>query len=150
MKLIHLNYGILLGLVCGVAFTPVARGAHAADYLDALATDVSTRIDTADPNLTPTQERALSNASKSLARSSKTLGSDLGLLATAATSLDAAFPEDTTFATLENNALNNYLADAQVQLNAIGDRIGTNTAPVNVSNQLVSAQEALDRANDSS
>ena len=150
MKLIPMNYGILLALACSVAIAPTTRAAHAADYLDPLAADVAARLESPPVDLTAEQGRALNSAAKTLSRESKTLAADLNLLAKAATSLDAAFPEDAAFSTLENNALNNYIAEAQAQINAINDRIGTNATPISVSNQLASALEALDRANDSS
>jgi hypothetical protein len=150
MKMTYLKYGILFALAVGLALPPLAGAAHAAAFLDPLATDVATRLESPPPDLTPEQERALNSAAKTLSRNSKTLGTDLNLLAKAGTSLDAAFPEDSAFSTLENNALNNYIAEAQAQMNAINDRIGTNEAPISISNQLASAQEALDQANDSS
>jgi len=150
MKSTFLNYGILLALACNLAGIQTTRAAHAATYLDAFGADISGRLENPDPDLTTQQQRALTSASRTLNRQSTTLGSDLGLLSRAADSLTAGFPEDTTFATLENDALNNYLVDAQSQYNAVLDRIGSNNVPPNVANQLTSAQQALDNANDSS
>jgi hypothetical protein len=132
----------------GMGLAPIVRADHAASFLDPLATELATRLE--DTNTSAEDQRALNTASRTLSRNSSTLSADLGLLATAATGLGNAFPEDTTLAGLENDALNNYRAEALAQLDDINNRFGTNDVPPNLNNQIVSAQDALVRANDTS
>jgi hypothetical protein len=127
-----------------------ARADHATNFLDALATEVQTRIDNADPNATAQEQRALTSASRTLNRNSRTLGADVGLLASASTTLERGFPGDAIFAALEDQAVDNYGAEAQSQLNATAARAGTNTIPRALSNQLSQAQAAIDRSSDTS
>jgi len=151
MKEITLKKTVLLTIACvGIGLAPSARADHATNFLDSLATEVGTRLDNADTNTTKAEQRALTSASRTLNRNSKTLGADLGLLASSATTLDKAFPGDATFGTLENEAVNNYSAEAQSELNDVEARAGTNDFPRALSNQVVQAQSALDRANNDS
>jgi hypothetical protein len=148
MKLLKLNQTLILALTCILATAHVARAAHSAPYLDPLAVEVSARLET--PELAPAQQRGLTSASKTLARNSRTANADLLLLSKAAKTLDPAFPEDGTFVALEEEALNNYIADIQDQFNAVADRIGDSTPPPSLNNLMGKAQTALDAANDPS
>jgi len=143
---------ILKGTVCitllaaGLAFSPDARGDHATNFLDALESEVTNRVASPGTNSSRAQLRALSNAARSLARNTPTLSADLGALASAATQLDAGFPEDEDFMTLEANAIADYSAEAHARLDSIYLWIGTNTVSRGLSNQVVKADAALDRA----
>ena len=149
MKSSTLKKTLLLTIASvGMGLAPAARAAHATNFLDTLANELTTRLE--DTNAAAADQRALNTASRTLNRNSSTLAADLGLLATAGTGLGNAFPDDATLAALENDALNNYRAEALAQLNAIDNRIGTNEVPPNLNNQIVDAQDALVRANDSS
>jgi hypothetical protein len=129
---------------------PAAQAAHATNFLDALQTDVEARLAAVDENTPANERRALTSASRTLNRNSRTLSADLGLLASSATALNVGFPGDATFEGEEEAALDAYAAEAQAQLDATAALAGTNQMPRNISNQLVQAQAALERGNDTS
>jgi len=148
MKVTTLGKTILLSIACiGLGMAPTARAAHGTNFLDALQTGVSDLLANLPDDATAAQRRALNSASKTLDRNSRSLGTDLGLLANAATALNSQFSDNLAIAALENQAVVNYSTEAQVELNAANDLIGTNSAPRSVSNQLAQAQAALDRGN---
>jgi len=151
MKVTTLKKSILLTIACiGTGLAPSALAAHATNFLDALQNEVTTRLNNVSDSTPAAEKRALTSASRTLSHNSGTLSSDLGELASSATALNNAFPGDATFGSLENDAVNNYSAEAQSELNAVADRAGTNAIPPALSNQLSQAQASLDRANDSS
>lgn len=151
MKSLTLKKTILLIIAfAGTGLAPAARADHVTNFLDPLVTEVSTRIDNADTNSTKAETRALNSASKILNRNTKTVSKDLSALGSAANVLDKAFPDDPTFGPLENEAVNNFAAEAQSELDAVAARGGTNDLPKALSNQLAQAQAALDHASEGS
>lgn len=149
MKVTSMKNTILLTIaIVGMGLAPTARAAHATTFLDSLTAEITTRLETPDI-YTAAEQRALNSASKSLSKNTTTAGADLGVLASASTALGKAFTNDTTLDTLGNDALNSYITEAQADLNEVANEIGTNNAP-SINNQLASAQDALDRANDTS
>ncbi len=149
MKVITLKKPILLTIaLVGLGLAPTARAAHAADFLDPLQTEISTRLDNLPDDTEASVRRALNKANATLNRNSKTLNADLGLLAQAGTALASGLPDDGTLNGLQNDALNAYSGEAQNQLNAVVERIGTNDPPTALSKQLQQAQAALDRGNE--
>lgn len=129
-----------------LAFAPLSHAAHATNFLDELQSEVTNRIEAAEPNLSRAELRALSNAARTLERNTRTLAADLGVLATAATQLNTQFSDDETLAALEVNALADYSAEAHARLDGIYLWIGTNTLPRGWSNQLARAAAALEGA----
>jgi hypothetical protein len=151
MKVTTLKKTVLLALVCaGTMLTSAVQAAHYTNFLDTLETEVATRIENITEETTAQERRALNAASKILSRNTRSLGADLGVLASASTALDSAFAEDETLNTLENDAVNNYAAAAQEQLNNVAARAGDTEMPRALSNLLSQAQAALDRAADTS
>ena len=136
--------GLILTAVL-LAFSPPGRAAHATNFLEALSADVTNRLTNASTNVSRAQVRALGNAARVLNRNSKTLPTDLEILATAAGHLNGAY-DDGTFDALEAEAIANYSAEAHAQLDVVYLRIGTNSASRGLSNQVVKADAALDRA----
>jgi hypothetical protein len=146
MKVITLKKAVLLTIaVVGLGMAPTAQAAHAAEYLDPLQTEIATRLENLPDDTEADVRRALTKANASLNRNSRTLSADLGLLSQAGTALSTALAEDGTLNGLQNDALNNYAGEAQAQLNAVWDKVGTNDPPVQLANQLEQAQAALDR-----
>src|SRR5829696_2059645 len=87
MKLTILTKTVLLAIACvGIGLAPTAQAEHATNFLDALQTDVNDRLANAETN-TAAERRALTTAAHTLDRNTKTLGADLGVLASAATTL---------------------------------------------------------------
>lgn len=149
MKVLSLTKIVLLAIAtAGIGFTPAVRAAHATNFLDLLAEDIATRQE--DTNNTPAQNRALAAAARALDKNTRTLSADLGAFANAATTLNAAFPDDALLAVQEEAVLLAYSTEAQTQLAAVTDLTGTNGVPNSINNQLTQAQAALDRANDAS
>src|SRR5436190_3348442 len=103
-------------------YVPLARAAHATNFLNNLHAAVTNRL--ADTNLSSAQLRALRTAGNTLNRNSKTLGADLGLLGSAAATLDGRFSNDVTLAALQNDALSAYFAEAHALRAAITNALG--------------------------
>ena len=137
----------LLTLACiGLAWASNARAAHAAEFLDPLAAEVAVRLE--NPDLTAPEQRALNSAAKTLNRNTKTLAADLGVLSSAAKTLSKTFPDDEPLAALGNDAVNNYVNEAQNQLLEVASRSGTNEVPRALSNSIAKAEAALVAASD--
>jgi hypothetical protein len=142
----------LKGTICialaaaGLAFAPTAGAAHATNFLAGLQSEVANRVANPDTNASRAQLRALSNAARTLERNSKTLSADLGLLASAATQLDARFTNDGTLVMLEEDALADYSSAAHARLDGVYLWAGTNRLSNGLSNQVAKAAGALDRA----
>ena len=132
----------MVGLVC----SPKLSAAHATNFLDALQNEVTNRLASAGTNDSRPERRALSNAARTLDRDTRTLSTDLGVLATVATQLNTQFAEDETLADLEIDAMADYSAEAHARLDGILLWIGTNEVPKRLSNQVVKADAALERA----
>src|SRR5215212_432214 len=99
MKVTSLKKTILLTIAAvGMGLAPAARAAHATAFLDPLATEITTRLETPDA-LTSAEQRALTSASRTLNRNATTSSAELGLLASAATALDRTFTSDTALGT---------------------------------------------------
>jgi hypothetical protein len=130
----------------GLGCSPKLSAAHATNFLDALQNEVTNRLASADTNVSRPELRALSNAARTLDRDTKTLSGDLGVLAAAATQLNTQFPEDETLADLETDAIADYSAVAHARLDGIFLWIGTNEISGRLSNQVVKADAALERA----
>jgi len=130
----------------GIASTSPVRAAHATNFLDALYQEVTNRVENPGTNTTAAQRAALRAASNILGRNTRTFSADLSTLATAATVLNTRFPNDATFSSLEATALAFYSAEAHAQLNDADLRIGTNSIPRLLSNQLARARIALTNA----
>ena len=144
------NTIVLFVALLGFGMAPATQAQHATNFLDALQADVEARLAAVDENTTVGERRALTSASRTLNRTSRTLSADLGLLANAATALNTGFPDDAAFSAEEEAALSAYSAEAQLQLNTTAALAGTNALPRSVSNQLSQAQAAIDRGNDGS
>src|SRR4051794_36944759 len=151
MKVTTLKKSVLLTIACaGIGLAPSARAEHATTFLDNLLGDVTNRLAVVDSNTPAAERQALTSAQSILNRNSKTPAADAGVLASASTVLDARFTNDATFTAEETDALNSFNGEAQNQLAAVNDLIGTNGTPRPLSNQLSQAQGALDRANNES
>jgi hypothetical protein len=118
-----------------------ARAAHATNFLNSLQDEVTNRIAAAGTN--SADKRALEIANKALNRNSKTFAADLGILANAATALNVRFSDDGTLIALEEEALAAYELEAEAQILDAYERIGTNSIPKGLSNQLNTAQSTL-------
>ena len=127
---------------------PLARAAHATNFLDALYQEVTNRVANPGTN-TARQKAALKAASNTLGRNTRTLSADLSALATAATVLNTRFAGDATFSSLEETALAFYSAEAHAQLDDARLRIGTNSISRLLSNQLARARIALTNVDNS-
>jgi hypothetical protein len=138
--------GLIVATLCCVAFTiiPSARAAHATNFLDALHTEVSNRLDVA--SIPDDEEKALTAANKALLKNTKTVQQDLAALTAAARALDKAYTDDATLDALEDEALDAYAAEGQARLDDALVRVGTNAIPRGLSNQIAKAQAALDTA----
>jgi hypothetical protein len=145
MKLTILTKTVLLAIASvGIGLAPTAQAEHATNFLDALQMDVNDRLANAETN-TAAERRALTTAAHTLDRKTKTLGADLGALASAATTLQKGFSNDVTLTAEEELALTQYSAEAHAQLDAVNALAGTNEFPKSISNQLNQAVAALDR-----
>jgi hypothetical protein len=144
MKLTTKKTVLILITSIGLAIAPSARAAHATNFLNALQTEVTNRI--ANTNLPAAQQRALASANKSLSRNTKTPATDLIALSTAANALDKQFPADSTFAALEDDALDAYSDEAHAQLDNAALHLGTNSITKGLSNQLAKIRVALTNA----
>lgn len=136
---------ITLAMV-GLAFSPGARADHATNFLDGLQSEMANRVANPDTNASRAQLRALSNAARTLNRDTRTLAADLGALASAAGQLNAKYTNDETFAELEAEAIADYSSAAHARLDGVYLWIGTNDVSRGLSNQVVKADAALDRA----
>jgi hypothetical protein len=134
--------------VAGLAISQNAVADHATNFLDALQSEVTNRLANADTNTSGAERRALANAARTLDRNTKTLSADLGVLAVAATQLNAYYTNDTTLESLETDALADYSAEARARLDGIYLWIGTNDVNRGVSNRIAKAEAALERANE--
>lgn len=132
--------------LAALAFSPRAGAGHATNFLDGLQSEVTNRLANPGTNNSPAQLRALSSAARSLSRDTRTLATDLGALASAAEQLNARFANDETFVELESDALADYSTLAHARLDGIYLWIGTNNFSKGLSNQVVKAADALDRA----
>ena len=144
-----LGFKGIVAIVClsaGMAFTPYARAAHATNFLDALYQEVTNRVANPGTNATAAQRAALRAASNILGRNTRTFSADLSALAAAATVLNTRFPSNTTFTSLEEDALADYAAEADAQLDDAELHVGTNVISRALSNQLAGARVALSNA----
>lgn len=149
MKVMTLKKAIPLTIaLLGLGLATTATAQHATEYLDPLQTAVATRLETLPDETEPAVRRALTKANAALSRNTRTVSADLGALSQAGTALQSALPDDGELNALQNDALNNFSADAQAQLNAVAESVGTNEPPRALAKQLDQAQAALDRAND--
>lgn len=130
-----------IGIIAGVGSS--ARAAHATNFLNALQEEVTNRLATATTNINAADKKALTAADKALDRNTKTFAADLGVLATAATVLNARFTNDLTFSALEEDALAAYELEAAAQIDDAHARVGTNTLPKGISKQLNTAGTSL-------
>lgn len=144
------NTIVLFVALLGFGMAPATQAQHATNFLDALQADVEARLAAVDENTTVGERRALTSASRTLNRTSRTLSADLGLLSKAATALNTGFPDDAAFAAEEEAALSAYAAEAQLQLDTTAALAGTNDIPQSINNQLTQAQAAIDRGTDGS
>jgi hypothetical protein len=142
----------LKGTICitlamaGLAFSSTVRAGHGTNFLDELQREVTNRVANPGTNASRAQLRALSNAARTLNRNTRTLSTDLGALASAATQLNAGYSDDENLAALEAEAVADYSAEAHARLDGVYLWIGTNDFSRGLSNQVVKADAALDRA----
>lgn len=138
---------VLLSIICiGMALAPALRAAHSTEYLDAYQAAVNDRL--ANFEGSAQEERALNAAARTLNRNTTTPATDLTKLASAATTLDRAFPEDEEFLIRGDEAIDSYTALAESQLAALNARIGENEVPTSLTRSLERIQASLDTAND--
>jgi hypothetical protein len=150
MKVTKLTKTVLLAIaLVGIGLAPTARAAHATNFLDVLQMDVTDRLANADTN-TAAERRALTTAARTLNKNTKTLAADLGVLASAATTLHKGFSNDVVLTAEEELALSLYSNEAHAQLATVIALAGPNPFPKSISNQLNQAQAALDRGDASS
>jgi hypothetical protein len=128
-----------------LAISTNVRADHATNFLNALHQSITNQLATND-NLSRPEERALANAARTLERDSATLPADLKLLATASGQLKAKFSSDETLSELQNDAVENYSDTAHVRLSEVGLWVGTNAITKALSNEILKAGAALDRA----
>jgi len=88
----------------------------------------------------------LLKAARTLNRDTRMLPADLGALASASAELNAKFPGDESFAELEANAVADYSLVAHERLDGVFLWIGTNTFSRHLTNEVVKAADALERA----
>lgn len=132
--------------ISGMAISQNAVAEHATNFLNDLQSEVTNRLANADTNTSGAERRALANAARTLDRNTKTLSADLGVLATAATQLNAYYTNDTTLDGLETDALADYSAEARARLDGVYLWIGTNEVNRGLSNRINKAEDALERA----
>jgi hypothetical protein len=125
---------------------PLARAAHATNFLDALYQEVTNRVANPGTNSTAAQRAALRAASNILGRNTRTFSADLSALATAATVLNTRFESNATFTSLEEDAIADYAAEADAQLDTAELHVGTNAISRVLSNQLAGSRVALSNA----
>lgn len=129
---------IVAALAC-VALTNVqtTNAAHVTNFLDTLHIEVSNHL--AGVELSKADEKALNAANKALLKNTKTLGADVAALASAARTLEKAFPSNETFIAASEQAFDAYANEAQAQLADVEARLGTNTLKKGYHNQLSQA-----------
>ena len=138
---------VLITVICtGLFCTPVARAAHATNFLDTLHSEITNRLANLDTNATASERRALSSARAKLERSTKTFSADLSALAAAARVWEAQ-ANGAALDALGNDALVAYSAEAGAQLDLAELHVGTNTISKMLSNQLAQARLTLVNAN---
>ncbi len=143
---------MLKGTICitlaaaGLSVAPGAGAGHATNFLAGLQSEITNRVASPSPNTPKAQLRALSNAARLLNRDTRTLSADLGVLAAAATQLGAKFTNDETLLALEAEAITDFSSEAHARLNGVYLWVGTNKLSIGLSNQVVKAAGALDRA----
>lgn len=141
------NWGIFITLVStSLIVSSAAKAANATNFLEELRSEVTNRMAAGESDGTAAQRRALSGAGRALSRTTRTLATDLGVLASAAAKLNAAFTNDETFSALQAEAVADYSAEAHARMDGIYLWIGTNEISRGLSNRVVKAEGALERA----
>ena len=130
----------------GITSIPLARAAHATNFLDALHAEITNRIANLDTNSTARDKRVLKSARAILEHNTRTFATDLSALARAAATLDTRFEDDATLHALGSNAVVAYSNEAHAELDDAELHIGTNSIPRGWSNQLARARAALNNA----
>jgi hypothetical protein len=135
---------IILTITTCTGLVPVARAAHATNFLNALYSEVTNRVANPGTN-SAAQNAALRAANNILGRNTRTFSADLSALATAATVLNTRFAGDATLLSLEENALEAYANEAFVELDGAKVRLEgfTNDVPKGVLRQFIRATNAL-------
>ena len=133
--------GTILAALAAIILSlhPVVEAAQVTTYLRPLDNAVTNRL--ANTNLASAQRKALQRADATLRRDAISKQKELGLLGTAARTLNAKFDDD--FLGLEWDALAEYSSDAHDLLTKIRTTIGTNSVPRDLSNNLKQATNAL-------
>jgi hypothetical protein len=134
---------IVLTITICAGLVPVARAAHATNFLDALYSEVTNRV--AHPGTNAAAHKAEQRAANILGHNTKTFSADLSALARAATALDKYFADDATLNSLEEDALAAYSNEAHVKLDGAKVRLQgfTNDVPKGVLRQFINATNAL-------
>src|ERR1043165_3630316 len=97
-------FTLAITIITCTGLVPVARAAHATNFLNALSSEVTNRV--AHPSMnSAAQNAALRAANNILERDTRTLSADVSALAKTATVLHAGFAGDPTLLSLEENAL---------------------------------------------
>ena len=134
---------IVLTIITFIGLVPVARAAHATNFLNALDSEVTNRLahatDSADG-------KVLQHAAKTLGHNTKTLSADVTALAGAAKVLDTRFEDDATLSLLEESALLAYSTEAHNEVTGASVRLlplFSNSIPTRVVHQFLQASNAL-------
>jgi hypothetical protein len=144
MKKTTLTTMLSLAVACvGMGMAPATSAAYT-NYLEGLQAEIAARLETND---VAAEKRALNSASKALSRNSKTLSQDLTAFGQAINTLNRAFPDDGALVSAEEGAFNQFLTEAESQLNAVkeGATLHT-TVPVSLSNAIAKADSAYTNA----
>lgn len=147
MKEKRLSKFIVLTCACaGLGMASTSHAAHFSNFLDPLEAQISARL--AEPDITPREQRTLTKAQRSLSRNTKTFSADASLLGSVANSLQPIETDSLTQA--ENNALDAFVSEANVELGELQARttIGSTPPPPALGNQMNQIMSLLNRAND--
>ncbi len=147
MKQTTLKKTILLTVACAsLAFAQSVGAARVSEFLDPLASEVAIRLE--NPEISSAEQKALNSAAKTLNRNAKTFTSELSALSSALKALEKAYPEDEPLGVLANDAVNNYVNEAQGQLDAVRARAGDSEVPSALANAISRAEASIGTAND--
>jgi hypothetical protein len=133
--------GTILGALAVIVANLIAsaHGGQVTTYLQPLDSAVTNRL--ANTNLSNSRRQTLRRADTILTRDAVSKQKELGLLGSAARTLNGRFDDD--FLVLEWDALAAYSFDAHALLTEIQSTMGTNPVPRSVNNSLRQATNAL-------
>jgi len=144
MKRVSKGFAIISIITTCTALAPVARAAHATNFLNALYSEVTNRVASGTNSA---DEKVLRRAATTLGRNTKTLAADVTALGSAGKTLDTRFENDATLFTLEETALSAYATEAHTEVNGASVRLieagFSNSIPPRTEKQFLQASNAL-------